>query len=73
MPRQTRVIPDGDRRRLSDGRNAWRKMNEEQRLEFAQWIVRGADAPDISLAVAGALRDAKAIVNRNGGRTHASG
>ena len=34
-----RVLQDGDRRRLSDGRNAWRKMNEAQRAEFLEWII----------------------------------
>ena len=28
----------GDKRRLSDGRNAWRKMTPQQRREFLDWI-----------------------------------
>lgn len=32
------VLPDGARRRMSDGKNAWRKMNDEQRQEFLKWI-----------------------------------
>lgn len=28
----------GDRRRLNDGRNAWRHMTAEQRGEFVAWI-----------------------------------
>ena len=28
----------GDKRRLSDGRNAWRKMTPAQRREFLQWM-----------------------------------
>jgi hypothetical protein len=32
------AVPPGDRRRLSDGRNAWRKMTPEQRREFLAWI-----------------------------------
>lgn len=31
-------LPKGDKRRLSDGRNAWRKMTPEQRREFLDWI-----------------------------------
>lgn len=30
-------VPTGDKRRLSDGRNAVRKMTDEQRAEFAAW------------------------------------
>ncbi len=32
------VLPDGHRRRMSDGKNAWRKMNDEQRLKYLEWI-----------------------------------
>ena len=32
------VLPSGDRRRLSDGRNAWRKMTPSQRRAFLDWI-----------------------------------
>ena len=35
----TKVIPDGHPRRLADGRNAFRKMNAEQREEFAWWML----------------------------------
>ena len=38
MTRQTKVLPHGDKRRMSDGRNAWRKMTPEQRRDFLQWI-----------------------------------
>ena len=31
-------LPPGDKRRLSDGRNAWRKMTPEQRRVFLDWI-----------------------------------
>ena len=31
-------LGDGHPRRLSDGRNAWRKMSPEQRKEFLLWI-----------------------------------
>ncbi len=32
------VLADGHPRRLADGRNAWRKMNDEQRAEFLVWL-----------------------------------
>ncbi len=32
------TLPKGDRRRMSDGRNAWRKMTPKQRAEFLAWI-----------------------------------
>lgn len=32
------VVPPGDRRRMSDGRNAWRKMTPAQRRVFLDWI-----------------------------------
>lgn len=31
-------VPKGDRRRLSDFRNAWRKMSPEQRREALDWL-----------------------------------
>ena len=31
-------LPPGDKRRLSDARNAWRKMSPEQRGIFLYWI-----------------------------------
>jgi hypothetical protein len=31
-------LPKGDRRRLSDARNAWRKMTPEQRQIFVEWM-----------------------------------
>ncbi len=42
------VLPDGAPRRLSDGRNAWRKMNDEQRAEFLRFLASefGATYPD---------------------------
>lgn len=39
-------LPAGDKRRLSDGRNAWRKMTPAQRKEFLSWI----DAEDLPVA-----------------------
>jgi len=32
------VLRDGHPRRMSDGRNAWRKMSDEQRVLFLAWI-----------------------------------
>lgn len=32
--KKLKVLADGDPRRLADGRNAWRKMTHEQRVEF---------------------------------------
>ena len=34
------TIEDGHPRRLADGRNAWRKMNREQRAEFARFLAQ---------------------------------
>jgi hypothetical protein len=31
-------LPKGDRRRLSDFRNAWRKMTPQQRREALDWL-----------------------------------
>ena len=31
-------LPKGDRRRMSDGKNAWRKMSPAQRKEFLAWM-----------------------------------
>jgi hypothetical protein len=31
------ILPKGDRRRMSDGKNAWRKMSPEQRRDFRAW------------------------------------
>ena len=33
-----KILIKGDRRRMSDGKNAWRKMTEGQRVEFLYWI-----------------------------------
>jgi hypothetical protein len=33
------VLADGHPRRLADGRNAWRKMSNEQRAEFVRFMV----------------------------------
>jgi len=36
--KKLQVLPDGAPRRMSDGRNAVRKMSEEQRAEFIRWM-----------------------------------
>lgn len=36
--KQLAKVPEGDKRRLSDGRNAWRKMTPEQRRVFVDWM-----------------------------------
>ncbi len=33
-----KVLSKGDKRRMSDGRNAVRKMTPEQRAEFIAWL-----------------------------------
>jgi hypothetical protein len=33
------VLAKGDKRRLSDGRNAWRKMDSDQREEFVGFLM----------------------------------
>ena len=32
-----KILRDGHPRRLSDARNAWRKMTDEQRQQFVAW------------------------------------
>ena len=36
--KQLAVLADGHPRRLADGRNAWRKMDDEQRATFVRFI-----------------------------------
>jgi len=38
-------LEDGHPRRMSDARNAWRKMNEDQRRAFLDWIRFDEDSP----------------------------
>lgn len=33
-----KVLPDGATRRMSDGKNAYRKMNTDQRATFKLWM-----------------------------------
>lgn len=39
------VLADGHPRRLADGRNAWRKMNATQRVDFLTWIASEPGLP----------------------------
>ena len=34
-----KVLAKGDKRRLADGRNAWRKMDSGQREDFVVWLL----------------------------------
>jgi len=34
-----KTVPDGSPRRMSDGKNAYRKMSPEQRFEFIKFMV----------------------------------
>ena len=45
-----KTVPDGSPRRMADGKNAWRKMNDAQRAEYMEWILNGDDAPAIDSA-----------------------
>jgi len=40
-----KTVPDGSPRRMADGKNAFRKMNDDQREAFLDWIMEGDDAP----------------------------
>ena len=33
------VLPDGHPRRMADGKNAWRRMDTEQREAFVSWML----------------------------------
>jgi hypothetical protein len=39
--KKLKTLAPGDRRRLSDARNAWRKMTDDQREQFLFWIHDG--------------------------------
>jgi hypothetical protein len=39
-----KVLPEGDRRRMSDGKNAWRKMSAAQRASYLGWMCPGTTA-----------------------------
>ena len=50
------VLRDGHPRRMADARNAWRKMSDDQRLDFIGWMLEwdGWSDPRVKAAVAGA-------------------
>tara|TARA_R110002020_G_scaffold381683_1_gene592570 strand:+ start:292 stop:921 length:630 start_codon:yes stop_codon:yes gene_type:complete len=54
--KKLKVLQDGHPRRMSDGKNAWRKMTTEQRLEFLAWAY-----PDVALPVRRAVHHALAL------------
>ena len=35
--KELKVLDAGDKRRIYDGRNAYRKMTDEQRVEMKKW------------------------------------
>ncbi len=45
------ILQDGHPRRLSDGRNAFRKMNAEQRAIFISWMCEEASDQDLKTMV----------------------
>ena len=48
-----KVLQDGHPRRLADGRNAWKKMNQEQREAFLRDVVlTDQESIDLALRVA---------------------
>jgi len=42
---EAHAAPDGSPMCMADGKNAWRKMDEEQRAEILEWIRNAPDAP----------------------------
>lgn len=36
--KKLKVLQDGDRRRISDFKNAWRKASDDQRQELITWL-----------------------------------
>lgn len=41
--RKTSPVPEGHPRRMSDAKNAWRKMTDEQRVRFLCWLDQEED------------------------------
>ena len=41
--KKLRELADGHPRRMSDGRNAWRKMDPNQQEDFLHWIALSAE------------------------------
>ncbi len=66
MARETRTLEPGDRRRVSDFKNAWRKMTDAQREEVAAWIAT-TDAPQLTETVRDLLQTA--AIEGNHGRS----
>ena len=47
--KELKTIEDGHPRRMSDAKNAWRKMTDDQRRAFLEWIQEN-DYPLFDLA-----------------------
>lgn len=41
-----KVLKSGHQRRMADGKNAWRKMDDTQRLQFLGWMCGGDEKHD---------------------------
>ena len=61
-----KTLPDGHRRRLSDARNAWRKMTDEQRSEFLSWIEAGASSANVLGSVLDPLTHTQLVTSDGG-------
>lgn len=48
------TVPAGSPRRLADGRNAWRKMDDSQRVQFVEWMASD-EAPRLPSEVRAAV------------------
>ena len=55
------VLPDGAPRRMSDGKNAWRKMNDQQRRDFLAWLPEEAPRRFIGKGTCSFCRVAEAM------------
>ena len=65
-----KVLQDGHPRRLADGRNAWKKMNQEQREAFLRDVVL-TDQESIDLALQ-VIDESEVIHDTPGGLEHSS-
>jgi len=54
-----KVLAKGDARRLSDGRNAFRKMDANQREEFVAWMLENGLADVVTFQAAALLEVSK--------------
>lgn len=49
--KQLATLADGHPRRMSDGKNAVRKMNDEQRAAFVRWMIIDQGLDDVMQAI----------------------